>query len=136
MNWHLQDAKNNLSKVVRKAVTEGPQIVTVRGEPTVAVISMEEYRRTHPEEGQAPKMDFVQFLLSGPPWDDETVELVNQRSKIPSREIDLCCSCSTHISCRQSESVIPHQPRGSAANPLSVFISAYLLSAKFSAARK
>lgn len=87
MNWHLQDAKNNLSKVVKKAVNEGPQIVTVRGEPTVAVISMDEYRRTHPED-QSAKQDFIEFLLSGPPWDDETEELVNRRSKSPSRKID------------------------------------------------
>lgn len=89
MNWHLQDAKNNFSKVVQKAVKEGPQIVTVRGEPTVAVISMEEYRRTHPDESKPQKMNFIEFLLSGPAWDDETVELVNQRSKVPSREIDI-----------------------------------------------
>ena len=88
MNWHLQDAKNNLSKVVRKAQTEGPQIVTVRGEPAVAVISIEEYRRTHPEEGKAPKMNFIEFLLSGPAWSDEMVEAVNQRSKEPGREIE------------------------------------------------
>ena len=88
MNWHLQDAKNNFSKVVRQARTEGPQIVTVRGEPTAAVISIEELRRMQGQQS-APKMDFIEFLLSGSAWDDETVELVNQRSKVPSREIDL-----------------------------------------------
>lgn len=88
MNWHLQDAKNNFSKVVRKAVKEGPQIVTVRGEPTVAVISMEEYRRTHPDESKPQKMNFIEFLLSGPAWTDEMVEAVNQRSKDPGREIE------------------------------------------------
>ena len=31
MNWHLQDAKNNLSKMVQKALNEGPQTLTLRG---------------------------------------------------------------------------------------------------------
>ena len=45
MNWHLQDAKNNFSKVVQKARTEGPQTVTLRGERAAVVISAEEYDR-------------------------------------------------------------------------------------------
>jgi hypothetical protein len=61
----------------------------VRGEPAVAVVSIEEYRRSHPEDGKPQKPNFIEFLLAGPAWDDETVELVNQRSKVPSREIDL-----------------------------------------------
>ncbi|TIN73072.1 MAG: type II toxin-antitoxin system prevent-host-death family antitoxin, partial [Mesorhizobium sp.] len=31
MNWHLKDAKNNLSKLVRQAREQGPQTITVRG---------------------------------------------------------------------------------------------------------
>ena len=45
MNWHLQDAKNNFSKVVQKARTEGPQTVTLRGERAAVVLSAEEYDR-------------------------------------------------------------------------------------------
>ena len=45
MNWHLQDAKNNFSKLVQRARTEGPQTVTVRGEPAVVVLSTEEYEK-------------------------------------------------------------------------------------------
>ena len=45
MNWHLQDAKNNFSKVVQKAMTEGPQTVTLRGERTAVVLSADEYDR-------------------------------------------------------------------------------------------
>ena len=32
MEWQLQDAKNQFSKVVQKARTEGPQMVTLRGD--------------------------------------------------------------------------------------------------------
>jgi prevent-host-death family protein len=80
MNWHLQDAKNQFSKVVRQAQTEGPQTVTVRGKPAAVVVSAEEYERL---AGQKPS--FIEHLLSGPAWDDELVEEVNRRSKEPSR---------------------------------------------------
>ena len=80
MNWHLQDAKNNFSKVVQKARTEGPQTVTLRGKPAAVVLSIEEYERL-----RGKKPSFVEHLLSGPKWDDEFVEEVNRRSKTPSR---------------------------------------------------
>ena len=43
--WALRDAKACLSEVVRKAKSEGPQWITVRGREEVVVISVEEYRR-------------------------------------------------------------------------------------------
>ena len=39
MEWQLQDAKNHFSKVVQNARTEGPQIVTLRGERAAVVLS-------------------------------------------------------------------------------------------------
>jgi prevent-host-death family protein len=80
MNWHLQDAKNNFSKVVQKAMTEGPQTVTLRGKRAAVVISAEEFDRLSNR-----KPSFIEHLLSGPEWDDEFVEEVNRRSKEPSR---------------------------------------------------
>ncbi|MBX3579117.1 MAG: type II toxin-antitoxin system Phd/YefM family antitoxin [Rhizobiaceae bacterium] len=81
MNWHLQDAKNNFSKVVQKAQTEGPQTVTVRGKRTALIISAEDYDRLSDR-----KPSFIEHLLyGGPLWDDELVEEINRRSKTPSR---------------------------------------------------
>jgi prevent-host-death family protein len=84
MNWHLQDAKNNFSKVVQKAISEGPQTVTLRGKPAAVVLSVEDY------EGLAkPRKSLAEFLLEeGPAWDDELVRDINQRSKTPSRNVD------------------------------------------------
>lgn len=45
MNWQLQEAKNRLSEVVKAAKTKGPQVITVRGEETAVVVSMNEYRQ-------------------------------------------------------------------------------------------
>jgi len=33
--WQLQDAKNRLSAMVRKATEEGPQVITLRGSDAV-----------------------------------------------------------------------------------------------------
>jgi prevent-host-death family protein len=35
--WQLQEAKNKLSEVVRRALEEGPQTITVRGRDTVVI---------------------------------------------------------------------------------------------------
>jgi prevent-host-death family protein len=43
--WQLQEAKNRLSELVRKAREEGPQTITVRGEDAVVVVEAKEYRR-------------------------------------------------------------------------------------------
>jgi prevent-host-death family protein len=39
MEWQLQDAKNQFSKVIQKAKFDGPQVVTLRGERTAIVLS-------------------------------------------------------------------------------------------------
>lgn len=42
--WQLQDAKNQLSRVVADAKEHGPQTITVHGRPTAVVLSIEEFR--------------------------------------------------------------------------------------------
>ena len=84
MNWHLQDAKNNFSKLVQRARKEGPQTVTVRGEPAVVVLSAEEYERL-----VGKRKTLAEYLLSGPTWDDDFIEEVNRRSKESPRPVDL-----------------------------------------------
>ena len=43
--WQLQDAKNRFSELVNKALGEGPQTVTRRGEEVVVVLSKGEYEK-------------------------------------------------------------------------------------------
>jgi prevent-host-death family protein len=81
LDWPLQDAKNRLSEVVRRARREGPQTVTLRGERTAVVLSAADYdalTRNRPS--------LVDDLLSGPPWDDAFADAVNARAKSPSRD--------------------------------------------------
>ncbi|AVA22646.1 type II toxin-antitoxin system Phd/YefM family antitoxin [Rhizobium sp. CB3171] len=82
MDWPLQDAKNQFSKVVQKARSEGPQTVTLRGERAVVVLSAEDY-----DALRAGKPSLVDDLLSGPAWDDELADAVTTRDKTPSRDV-------------------------------------------------
>jgi prevent-host-death family protein len=43
--WQLQEAKNRFSELVNKALDEGPQVVTRRGEEVVVIVSNDEYKK-------------------------------------------------------------------------------------------
>jgi prevent-host-death family protein len=80
MEWQLQDAKNRFSELVQRAKREGPQTVTLRGERTAVVLSVEAY-----DALVADRPTLVDHLLSGTPWPDDLVVAVNARAKTPSR---------------------------------------------------
>jgi prevent-host-death family protein len=83
IKWQMQEAKARFAELVRKAGSEGPQVVTHRGVDTAVILSMDDYMRMQPQ-----KKSLVEYLMSGPKFDDETVDLINQRSKDPPREIE------------------------------------------------
>jgi antitoxin Phd len=80
--WQLQEAKNRLSEVVRKATEEGPQIITLRGDDAVLVIGIEEYRKL---AGRS-KGDLVEFFRKSPL---AKVKLDLSRSRDTGRNVDL-----------------------------------------------
>lgn len=49
--WQLQEAKNRLSEVVKKAREDGPQIITVHGTEAVVVIGTDQYRKLSRRKG-------------------------------------------------------------------------------------
>ena len=64
--WRLEEAKARFSEVVRRARTEGPQHVTVRGQDAVVVIAVEELARLLPPgTPQQPLVTFLQGLGLG-----------------------------------------------------------------------
>jgi prevent-host-death family protein len=81
MDWPLQDAKNQFSRVVQLARHEGPQVVTLRGERAAVVISAEDY-----DALRAGRPSFVDDLLAGPAWDADLADAVAERAVTPSRE--------------------------------------------------
>jgi prevent-host-death family protein len=82
--WQMQDAKAKFAEVVKRATSEGPQLVTYRGADTAVVLSIEEYQRLN-----ADRPDFAEFLISSPKWGDETIARINERAKDVGRDIDL-----------------------------------------------
>ena len=60
--WQLQDAKNRLSEVVRKASDEGPQVITLRGADAVVVVAADEYARLT----RKPNGTLVDFFRESP----------------------------------------------------------------------
>jgi prevent-host-death family protein len=62
--WQLQDAKQQLSRVVDLANREGPQIVTRHGREVAVVVAIDEYRRLSSDGGA-----FKRFLATAPDFD-------------------------------------------------------------------
>ena len=50
--WQIQDAKNKLSEVITRALTQGPQLITKHGEKTVVVVSYAEYEKLRKSQGK------------------------------------------------------------------------------------
>lgn len=85
-HWQIQEAKQRFSELIRSVQSDGPQFVTKHGEEIAVVIDIEEYRRLHP----APRpRTFKDWLLGGPTWDDELIDLVNERPKEYATQEDL-----------------------------------------------
>lgn len=59
--WQLQEAKNRLSELVRKALQEGPQVITLHGRDAVVVMSAREFKRVAKPQGS-----LVEFLRKSP----------------------------------------------------------------------
>jgi len=76
--WALQDAKAKFSQLVRRAQSEGPQTISVRGEPAVVILSVETYRRLQPS-----RRSFVEIVRSGP---DVPLDLHREQTTV--RDID------------------------------------------------
>lgn len=60
-SWQLQEAKAQFSLVVKSAVSEGPQEITVHGKPAAVVLSADEYARL-----AGTRLSFVDFVRQSP----------------------------------------------------------------------
>jgi prevent-host-death family protein len=80
MSWQLQDAKQRFSELVQRALDEGPQVVTRRGEPVVVIVSTDEFDRL-----REPRPDFKDFLMASPDF----TALDIYRDQSPARRVEL-----------------------------------------------
>ncbi|GHV25773.1 hypothetical protein AGMMS4952_04410 [Spirochaetia bacterium] len=67
--WQLQDAKAKFSEVIKSAART-PQIITVRGEETAVILSMDKYRKL-----TQPKQTLWEFFQNSPLKDVELEEM-------------------------------------------------------------
>lgn len=79
--WQLQEAKNRLSEVVRKARHEGPQTITLHGKDAAVVVSAEQFARLPRRKGT-----LVDFFRESPLVG---VDLNVTRSRDTGRKIEL-----------------------------------------------
>jgi prevent-host-death family protein len=80
MLWQLQEAKQKFSRLVQKALDDGPQVVTRHGRSVVVVVSASEWERL-----TGGRLDFAEFLASAP--DLDALDL-DRRLDLP-REVEL-----------------------------------------------
>jgi len=79
--WQLQEAKNRLSRVVDAARRGKPQTITLRGTPTVVVLSFDQY-----QELTLPRTPLSDFFRHSPLRD---IELDLERNDDVGREVEL-----------------------------------------------
>lgn len=79
--WSLQDAKNQFSELIRRVLSDGPQLVTRSGQDAVVIISATDYERltTH-------RQSLVSFLQASPLAD---VEIDFHRPHESGRSVEL-----------------------------------------------
>lgn len=79
--WQLQEAKAKFSEVVKLANLEGPQEITMRGQPTAILISLEDFKKIKEK-----KPSLVSLMRSSPL---AGINLDLQRDQSPARDINL-----------------------------------------------
>lgn len=81
MDWQLQQAKNRLSEVVKRAQTDDAQIITVRGKEAAVVISAKRYRQLLGRDDS-----LVEFMQRSP-WAESDIPI--ERPRDTGRDVKL-----------------------------------------------
>ncbi len=84
MRWQLQEARQKFSALVQRALDDGPQVVTRRGEEVVVVLSASDYRRL-----KRPVPDFAEFLQAAPDFSRLEIERAAAPRGSPARAVEL-----------------------------------------------
>lgn len=81
-SWQLQEAKNKLSELIDRALSEGPQIITRHGVEVAVVMPFANYQKL-----TAPPQPLGDFFLASPLHHSD---LILERDPSPSlRELEL-----------------------------------------------
>lgn len=79
--WQLQEAKSNLSQLIKQAASGDAQVVTVHGKPVAVVVSVAEYARLTRRRGR------ISSALLRPDLAIDDLDL--SRSRDTGRDIEL-----------------------------------------------
>lgn len=79
--WQLQEAKNKLSNLVKRAQEEGPQVITKHGKEAAVVLSVDDYKKI-----TKPKTNLVKFIRDSPL---HGLDLDIARDKKPPRDVEI-----------------------------------------------
>lgn len=79
--WQLQEAKSNLSQLIKQAASGDAQVVTVHGKPAAVVVSVAEYARLTRRRGR------ISSALLRPDLAIDDLDL--SRSRDTGRDIEL-----------------------------------------------
>ena len=71
--WQLQEAKAKFSRVVNRALADGPQLITRGGKPAVYIVSVKRFDRDRRSSGRK------EILLSSP-YKEVEIEFVRDES--------------------------------------------------------
>jgi antitoxin Phd len=82
--WQVQTAKARFSEVLRRAKSEGPQVVTQRGKEDVVILPVEQYKKLTKRAHQPTRLSefFAQSPLAG-------IDLNLEREPDYGRDIEL-----------------------------------------------
>ena len=80
-SWQMQTAKARLAEVVKHAIADGPQEITVHGRSVAVVISPELFDRLRGNQSS-----LVDFMQQSPLYGSDDIEFERDRS-LP-REVD------------------------------------------------
>jgi prevent-host-death family protein len=81
-SWSVAEAKASLSALLVQVTSNGPQIITRRGEPIAVVVSVEEWKRKSRRKG-----NLAEFFAASPLRDSGVA--IETRAIEPDRPLDL-----------------------------------------------
>ena len=59
--WQMQEAKAKFSELIKNVVNKEPQLISVRGKPTVVFISFDKYKNL-----MSNKISFIELMRNSP----------------------------------------------------------------------
>ena len=87
--WQIQTAKDQFSKVVARARSQGVQTITKHGKPVVVVVAVQDFQNMAPKKTKAPDGRGLIALLRRCPAPEVFDMIRKTRPRHAARDLDL-----------------------------------------------